>query len=223
MKKVFVPNMDDLCKMQSKHINMLPYLYAKAVERLCIEYNNYPRRGSILRDEYKYLRENPIIANAICRMYPKEVNYSEIAKYDVGLAMKLITYPESFDIYRLNNLSEFSDSTNNNLLIQKEVIRILYEEINDNPKYRFEYKNSKILDDIFMGKFDMTCIPDNMKYYLSCIEPYYGINLCDSDTLRNCMKFYVSKYGINYENDNVDILTNQSTEVKRLFKCINKK
>ena len=46
------------------------------------------------------------------------------------------------------------------------MIRILYEEINDNPKYRFEYKNSKILDDIFMGKFDMTCIPDNMKYYL---------------------------------------------------------
>lgn len=37
MKKVFIPSMDDLYKMQDMHINILPYLYAKVIERLCIE------------------------------------------------------------------------------------------------------------------------------------------------------------------------------------------
>ena len=105
MKNVFIPSMDDLYKMQDMHINILPYLYAKAIERLCIEYNNYPKMGSILRNEYKYLREDPVIAKAICMMYPSEIMYSDIVKYDAGLAMKLISEPNNNDIYRLDNIS----------------------------------------------------------------------------------------------------------------------
>ena len=221
MKKVFIPSMDDLYKMQDMHVNILPYLYAKAIERLCVEYSNYPKMGSILRNEYKYLREDPVIAKAICMMYPNEVIYSDIVKYDTDLAMKLIGEPKNNDIYRLDNLSYFGNNLDGNLLIQREVITILYNEITNNPKYRFEYRDSRLLDDIFMGRFDTTLFLDDMaKEQLGYIEPYYGI---DSDMLCNMMKSYVGRYGIGYQNSDSDILTNQTTEVKRLFRCINRK
>ena len=221
MKKVFIPSMDDLYKMQDMNVNILPYLYAKAIERLCVEYNNYPKMGSILRNEYKYLREDPVIAKAICMMYPNEVIYSDIVKYDTDLAMKLIGEPKNNDIYRLDNLSYFGNNLDGNLLIQREVINILYNELTNNPKYRFEYRDSKLLDDIFMGRFDTTLFLDDMaKEQLGYIEPYYGL---DSDMLCNMMKNYVNIYGIRYENNDGDILTNQTTEVKRLFRCINRK
>ena len=57
------------------------------------------------------------------------------------------------DIYRLDNISYFGNNLDSNLLIQKEVIRILYNEIYSNPKYRFEYKNSNILDDILISYY----------------------------------------------------------------------
>lgn len=221
MKKVFIPSMDDLYKMQDMHVNILPYLYAKAIERLCVEYSNYPKMGSILRNEYKYLREDPVIAKAICMMYPNEVIYSDVVKYDTDLAMKLIGEPKNNDICRLDNLSYFGNNLDGNLLIQREVINILYNELTNNPKYRFEYRDSKLLDDIFMGRFDTTLFLDDMaKEQLGYIEPYYGL---DSDMLCNMMNRYVNRYGIRYENNDGDILTNQTTEVKRLFRCINRK
>lgn len=94
-----------------------------------LRYINYPKVGSILRNEYKYLREDPVIAKAICMMYPSETMYSDIVKYDAGLAMKLISEPKNNDIYRLDNISYFGNNLDSNLLIQKEVIRILYNEI----------------------------------------------------------------------------------------------
>ena len=154
-------------------------------------------------------------------MYPSEIMYSDIVKYDAGLAMKLISEPKNNDIYRLDNISYFGNNLDSNLLIQKEVIRILYNEIYSNPKYRFEYKNSNILDDIFMGRFNTTLFLDDItKKQLGYIEPYYGL---DSDMLSNMMERYVNRYGIDYTSNNNDILTNQTIEVKRLFRCIDRK
>lgn len=225
MKKVFIPSRDDLYKMQDRGINILPYLYAKVIESLCISYNNYSRKGSILKNEYKYLREDPVIASAICMMYPNEIMHSTIASYDNDLAINLITTNRSNDIYRLDNLSRFNSLVTSNTLVQKEVIKVLYEELRKNPKYRFEYKDNKLLDDIFMGKFDTTMFfgdKENYDYMLGFIEPYYALN-SDYDTLSDSMKYYVNKYGIIYTSDKSDILTEESTEVKRLIKCINKK
>ena len=135
--------------------------------------------------------------------------------------MKLISEPKNNDIYRLDNISYFGNNLDSNLLIQKEVIRILYNEIYSNPKYRFEYKNSNILDDIFMGRFNTTLFLDDItKKQLGYIEPYYGL---DSDMLSNMMERYVNRYGIDYTSNNKDILTNQTIEVKRLFRCIDRK
>lgn len=50
MKEVFMPSMDELYKMQDMGADLKLYLYAKAIEALCIEYNNFPRKGSILKN-----------------------------------------------------------------------------------------------------------------------------------------------------------------------------
>ena len=139
--------------------------------------------------------------------------------------MKLISEEDSLAIYRLDNLSSFSASISDNIFITREVIRILSEEISKNPKYRFEYKDSKILEDIFMGRIDPKVIPldSEMIFRLSTIEPYYGLKSKDEELLREGMRLYTERYGIDYECDSKDILTNQTTEVKRLIKCINRK
>ena len=49
------------------------------------------------------------------------------------------------------------------------------------------------------------------------------MNGLDSDMLSNMMERYVNRYGIDYMSNNKDILTNQTIEVKRLFRCIDRK
>ena len=50
----------------------------------------------------------------------------------------------------------------------------------------------------------------------------YGLKSKDEELLREGMRLYTERYGIDYECDSKDILTNQTTEVKRLIKCINR-
>ena len=76
-----------------------------------------------------------------------------------------------------------------------------------------------------MGRIDPKVIPldSEMIFRLSTIEPYYGLKSKDEELLREGMRLYTERYGIDYECDSKDILTNQTTEVKRLIKCINRK
>lgn len=235
MRKVFMPSMDELYRMQDNGANIKLYLYAKAIESLCMDYNNYYNKDSVLRHEYKYLQEDEIISHAVCLMYPKEMEYSNIAKYDTELAELLLNKTNN-DIYRLDNLSRFSNCTQGSPKIMYEVLTILSEELKSNPKYRFEYKYSNLLDNFFMCNIDIKEFCSNFNRIfettivekLAQIEPYYAIlnkELSDSDLLKKSVTDYINRYGFNYpyEDSKTDILTNQSTEVKRLFKCINKK
>lgn len=239
MKEVFMPSMDELYKMQDMGADIKLYLYAKAIEALCIEYNNFPRKGSILEREFKYIREDEKITQAVCMMYPREMEFTEVSRYNPVLAKQLITRKESRDIYRLDNISSFYTCASDGLT--SEVVKILSKELPDNPKYRFEYrqiKRNSVLDDIFMGKINI----DNMCLFmnneqrknfigaLSTIEPYYVMQLMDSENKNSLLRLavieYINRYGFNYmsyNNKQEDILTNQSTEVKRLFRCIKRK
>ncbi len=240
MKEVFMPSMDDLYKMQDMGADIRLYLYAKAIETLCIEYNNFPKKGSVLKNEFAYIRENEILSHAICMMYPKEIEYSGVAKYDMQLADALITKMEDRSIYRLDNLSGFSDMVAGSDTIIKKTISILSEELKNNPKYRFEYKNSKTLEDIFMGRIKLEELypgvySGNIKS-LASIEPYYALECPDEywygkqGMLEMAVIDYINRYGFDFRytynknNDKKkDILTNQDTEVKRLFRCIKRK
>ena len=237
MKKIYMPSDDILLKMQELGGNINAYLLIKAAESLIVDGINYPNKG-MLKSAYKYLRENPDIAHAVCLLYPKEIKYSEVAKYDVSLTSQLISKSTSKDIYTLDNLSYFGESIRDNNPIILNTIGQLDEYLPTNPEYRFEYKDNVILEDIFS-----TRILDRTKFYnniimekLSNIEPAYAVlfpqvteyeNKYLEETYRKMlltkgMRTYAIRYcldGTLRYNKEID-LNNQDEETKRLIRCI---
>ena len=197
MKEMYVPTMDELYLMQDMGSNIYRYLVAKAAERLILEGINTPAKG-MLKSAYKYLRENYDVASAICSLYPEEMQYSEILKYDPSFCLKLIDEPKPLDT-SLDNLSYFNEGTLSNVSVISKTITRLNKVLKNNPKYRFTYKQSKLLDDIFLcrinnladlknafdydqsnlfndilsGRFNLSNIKDDDRILLASIEPAY--------------------------------------------------
>lgn len=237
MKEMYVPTMDELYLMQDMGSNIYRYLVAKVVERLILEGVNTPAKG-MLKSAYKYLRENYDVASAVCSLYPEEMQYSEILKYDSSFCLKLIEEPKPLD-RSLDNLSYFDEGTLSNVSVMNKTITRLNKVLIDNPKYRFTYKQSKLLDDIFLGRVNLDNIGYDEKMLLLSIEPaylvkYYQNYLKSFEGTKDlkqvleygifdfCYRYNVSNW-LGSEYKGKDILTNQPTEVKRLIKCINNK
>ena len=237
MKEMYVPTMDELYLMQDMGSNIYRYLVAKVIERLILEGVNTPAKG-MLKSAYKYLRENYDVASAVCTLYPEEMQYSEILKYDSSFCLKLIEEPKPLDT-SLDNLSYFDEGTLSNVSVMNKTITRLNKVLIDNPKYRFTYKQSKLLDDIFLGRVNLDNIGYDEKMLLTSIEPaylvkYYQNYLKSFEGTKDlkqvleygifdfCYRYNVSNW-LGSEYKGKDILTNQSTEVKRLIKCINNK
>lgn len=238
MKKVFMPSMDELYKMQDMGANIYKYLLVKAIETLVVDGINFPNKG-MLKSAYKYLREDPYIAPAICMMYPEEIKYSEIASNDVGLCLGLLNSERQKEFCELDYLSKFDPSVFDNVMLLKEVIIKLEKELRNNPKYRFEYQENELLKRIVNREInnDELIMLHDVAPKLLNIEPTYGISLDDcyfckgkyDKKEKTCIAvdYYADTYGIprcvGVEYINKDILTNQTQEVKRLIKCINRK
>lgn len=230
MKKLYMPTMDELYSMQELGANVYKYLYAKAIEALVVEGVNYPNKG-ILKSSYTYLREDEAIAHGVCMMFPEEIAYSEVVKYDPVLCQRLISEEQS-NLDRLDNLSHFSRSVLSNINIVREVIEVLARELKDNPKYRFTYKDNALLDNIFArrtdGFFMWANFGGEILESLSIIEPAYLVDgrfSCDGQEIQSSVDKYGARYDlpINFgmEYEDIDILSNQPAEVKRLIRCIN--
>ena len=237
MKEMYVPTMDELYLMQDMGSNIYRYLVAKVVERLILEGVNTPAKG-MLKSAYKYLRENYDVASAVCTLYPEEMQYSEILKYDPSFCLKLIGEPKPLDT-SLDNLSYFDEGTLSNVSVMNKTITRLNKVLIDNPKYRFTYKQSKLLDDIFLGRVNLDNIGYDEKMLLASIEPVYLVKyyqnylksfegtkdlkqVLEYGIFDFCYRYNVSNW-LGSEYKGKDILTNQPTEVKRLIKCINNK
>ena len=237
MKEMYVPTMNELYLMQDMGSNIYRYLVAKVIERLILEGINTPAKG-MLKSTYKYLRENYDVASAVCSLYPEEMQYSEILKYDSSFCLKLIEEPKPLDT-SLDNLSYFDNSALSNIPVISKTITRLNKVLKNNPKYRFTYKQSKLLDDIFLGRVNLDNISYDEKLLLASIEPayvakyyeYYSSLLEGTKTPDEVLKTSIFDYCNRYNVSNClgseykekDILTNQPTEVKRLIKCINNK
>lgn len=154
MKKVYMPTMDELYQMQemTNGFSMYKYILIKAIESLIIDGKNYPNKG-ILKSAYKYLRENPDIAYAICRMYPEEIKYSECAQNDINLCLKLLDEKsiDNHNIFNLDRLQYFENGlgvlTNDGVI--QTTAHILASSLPNTPQYRFEYQENSLLDAIF--------------------------------------------------------------------------
>lgn len=237
MKEMYVPTMDELYLMQDMGSNIYRYLVAKVVERLILEGVNTPAKG-MLKSAYKYLRENYDVASAVCSLYPEEMQYSEILKYDSSFCLKLIEEPKPLDT-SLDNLSYFDEGTLSNVSVMNKTITRLNKVLIDNPKYRFTYKQSKLLDDIFLGRVNLDNIGYDEKILLLSIEPAYLVKYYQNylksfegtKDLKQVLEYGIFDFCYRYNVSNwlgseyrgKDILTNQPTEVKRLIKCINNK
>lgn len=192
MKEVFMPSMDELYQMQDRGANVYKYILTKAVESLICHGLNYPSEG-ILKNAYKYLREDPEIARAVCTLYPEEMEFSEVSSYDGILCDRIITKTEC-NPCGLDNLCRFSSDVVLDHLRLANIIVFLEKELSKNPKYRFEYVGydstffkrgaNRLLDDIFgnkitdkelmfmLGDFRGKAIESLIK-----IEPAYAISL----------------------------------------------
>lgn len=237
MKEMYVPTMDELYLMQDMGSNIYRYLVAKVVERLILEGVNTTAKG-MLKSAYKYLRENYDVASAVCSLYPEEMQYSEILKYDSSFCLKLIEEPKPLDT-SLDNLSYFDEGTLSNVSVMNKTITRLNKVLIDNPKYRFTYKQSKLLDDIFLGRVNLDNIGYDEKMLLLSIEPAYLVKYYQNylksfegtKDLKQVLEYGIFDFCYRYNVSNwlgseyrgKDILTNQPTEVKRLIKCINNK
>ena len=85
--------------------------------------------------------------------------------------------------------------------------------------------------------YDSTSLREEHIRKLVKIEPFYAMQSMDDSKRAYNLKYaiidYINRYGFNYNLPSIssgyyseekkDILTNQSTEVKRLFRCINRK
>ena len=244
MKQVYMPSQEGLYIMQDRGINIYKYLLIKAIESIIMDAKVYKNDGTrILENLYKYLREDPYIVYSICRMYPEEIPYSDIAKNDTSLCLNLISPENKQDnsIYNLDNLSYFEDGlcVLSNRLVIDNTIKTLIEKLPSSPRYRFEYRQNQLLDDIFNCELDSIFITTPM-IELAKIDPAYILRYNDQELdslftskenkkhmLNELVNLYGKRYGIplydcNYYK-NQDILTNPEPEVKRLLKCINQR
>lgn len=243
MKKIYMPSEQKLHEMQALGANVYKYLLIKAVESLIVDGINYPHKG-ILKSAYKYLRENPDIAHAICLLYPEEIKYSFVAMYDAELCEQLIGKQQDTSIYSLDNLSHFPNSISYNLSVVDTTIDKLDEYLPRTPQYRFEYQSNELLEDIFSTKILQQVnfrSPETMAQ-LTRIEPAYAVLFPEASPIMSFsesqindayrkeiliegINAYAKRYqiasiisGSNQHNE--DILTNPDENVKKLLKCI---
>lgn len=237
MKKIYMPTMDELYKMQdiTDGHSTYKYILIKAIESLVMEGVIYPDKG-ILKKAYKYLRENPNIAYAVCRMYPEEIKYSEYAQNEMVLCLDLISGKHSQDrsIYVLDNLSYFENGIGvlSNPSILTTTVKTLSDKLPQTPQYRFEYKQNSLLDDIFAREIPVQELSEASTQDFINIEPAYAL-IANPDCPKTDNKKYIlyqsinnyaKRYGIGYSIGNEyygdDILTSPDENVKRLLKCI---
>lgn len=232
-----MPSMNELYKMQDMGANMYKYLFAKAVEAIVLQGINSEDK-EILKNTYKYLRENPYMAYSICMMYPNEIKNSEIAMLETSLCLNLLENRQN-SVSNLDYLSNFDNSVLNNTMVLRTVILMLEEELRRNPRYRFEYKDNILLDRILNREVEKYDTKFNKELLISLlnIEPAYGIlfsqssfesfnldkNGCVCVSVNDYAKRYYIPIDLGVEYFGKDILTNPDTDVKRLLRCINRK
>lgn len=236
-REVLVPIKTDLAFLDRENVNVYNYLRAKAIETIVMYGIRYPAWG-MLKNSYKTTRENEDIARGICRLYPEEIKYSDIVKNDSSLCLDLLDKNNDRSIYNLDNLSYFSTSTQSNRQVVIKTLDTLREKLTNTPQYRFEYKHSELLDNIFNGKgFSYLYLFYGTNYpiieTLMDIDPIYAYsrtldleNKTAHNYLETAMKNYLERYGIDneeypeYQKKGSCKIFNPDVKTKRLLRCI---
>ena len=234
MKKVYMPTDDMLIEMQSMGANVDQYVTIKMAESIMVDGKNYPAKG-MLKGCYKYLKDNSSVVHAVCLLYPDEIKHSELASYDTKLLEQLINKNNNKSIYNLDYLCRFVLSSQYSVTTTYEVVNKLASELPNNPEYRFEYAENRLLDDLFNGELIIAYPTLDFFKQLVTIEPAYALlfknkiikeyGTLDMETISELLKTglmnYVQRYGLeyqpNYYNFGIDI---EKRDTKKLIKAI---
>ena len=237
MKKLFIPKVEDLYKMQEMGVTVDNYLSCKAAEKLILS-----RSGGrhILADSGVLFEEDFDVNKAVCSVYPEELPFFQdkyISTDPYSLVGSILERNPSTKINRLDIIRHIRTETDREQdysanQLMRQVISILASELPKSPQYRFEYKDSNPwLDLIFSGELFNWMIQNDKSWEFSKgeytklfqIEPYYALNE-GSLGMHLCMEAYTRRYGINchsnpecYGKFNLD---NPNPKTKKLLKIL---
>ena len=177
MKKVYIPNEEELQKLNYLGIDTYKYLLSKTAETLIIEDIIY-EEIDMLDTAYEQLEEFPEIKYSIARMYPEKITLSEYAKKDIELARLLTKKLSRKDntIYQLDALSYFDGESPvvTDSIVIENTIKSLIENLSCSPRYRFDYKEPNILlDNIFTCEILTEELSKDSQNNLISIDPIY--------------------------------------------------
>jgi len=246
-KPLYIPTEEDIYKLQKiklangiNKVDIYGYLVAKVIEKLIVNYN-------FLR--YKDIPVTDIqeVVHGVCYVYPSEIYNSEYAKYDADLCHKLLEQKIDNSISNLDRLNLFAPSVEFNRQTIDMTLDILDEKLKDNPKYRFTYNDSELLDAIFGVKYDeFISQPYHNMVKLIHLDPIYALKFNYQDLipefkdpderlinyrlgilLAEGIRRYKQRYdlgeyiGYNYEQE--DMTDPKSEQVKKLIKYLHHK
>lgn len=211
MKKLYMPTEEDiyqLIKLQNVYrdvyyvgINIYEYLTAKVIEKLINEDYDI--------EEIEKLFANHIgIIYGLCHVCPEKMENTSSFKNFPGVCRHLINQTSGSRIYNLDNLGKFSKEVqfSESAGIIDDVIKILYEELENHPEYRFNYKDSFLLNSIFSVDFEQfSNLSIDCLKKLCAIDPIYSIKF-NSEILMPAIYALIEKpeeRTINYQRSQI--------------------
>ena len=252
-KKMYLPTEENLYELQRikdvndfNEVNTYAYLILKAIEKVLVDRANGIPFGQM--DDY-ILNIKDVI-HGICWVYPKEIETFEKAKQDDDLCIGLLTKEKDSSIYNLDYLAKFDVPEPLNIqyfsLVIEKTLNILNEKLTNNPEYRFNYKESNLLDSIFnvdleklenssFGFFNKLMKIDAT--YIFGYNPKNDVQLPFKEDdkvvmhrkalffqagIREMLKRYDLSQFIGYDYQKVDITKTSDEKIKRLKRFLSK-
>lgn len=246
-RTIYIPTDEDISKLQkikaSNDINKVDiygYLVAKTIEKLINDYY-------FLRHKDIPVTEIPEVIHGVCYVYHQEVYISEYAKYDADLCHSILNQNIDPTISVLDELHPFAHSVQFNNKTISMVLDILDDKLKDNPKYRFIYSESELLNAIFGVDYqEFLSQPYNNMVKLIHIDPIYALKfdprmlmsdivypnerianyrlgvLLEDGIRKFKQRYDLSEY-VGYDYESEDMTNPQSEQVKKLIKFLHNK
>lgn len=246
-KPIYIPTEEDICRLQKikdkndlNKVDIYGYLVGKVIEKLIVDYKFLKFKDIPATDILE-------VVHGVCYVYDMEIENSDYAQYDADLCHKLLSRRIDSEIENLNNLRRFSHSVQFNRTTISMAIDLLDEKLKDNPKYRFTYAKSELLDTIFGVDYqEFLSQPSYNMVKLIHIDPIYALKfdprklmpelinpdekimsyrlgmLLEEGIRRYKQRFDLSEY-IGYDYEHEDMTNPQNEQVKKLIKYLHTK
>ena len=252
-KKMYLPTEENLYEIQKiknnnefNEVNIYAYLILKTIEKVLVDRAN----GIPFCEMDDYILNLRDVIHGICWVYPEEIKNFGRAKQDDDLCIGLLDKEQDSSIYNLDHLAKFDISEPLNIqyysLVIGKTLKILNEKLTNNPEYRYEYKDSNLLNSIFtvdFEKFDNLSFDSFNKLMKIDASYIFGYNprsdaglhfdkdekivmhreaLFFQEGIREMLKRYDLSQFIGYDYQEIDITKTSDERIKKLKRFLSK-